>query len=46
LTKDLLKAGKILNINVLDHLIIGDYGYFSFGDSGILKSIRDELEGV
>ena len=46
LTKDLIKAGKMLNINILDHIIIGDYGYFSFGDSGILKSIRDELEGV
>ncbi|HEY4193990.1 MAG TPA: DNA repair protein RadC [Mucilaginibacter sp.] len=36
LTKNLSAAGKMLDINVLDHLIIGDNGYFSFGDEGLL----------
>lgn len=36
LTKKLYNAGKILDINVVDHLIITDDGYFSFADEGIL----------
>jgi len=34
LTKKLVEAGKILTIKVLDHLIIGDKGYYSFADEG------------
>ena len=37
LTKKLLKAGKTLDIKVLDHLIVSDAGYFSFADEGILE---------
>ena len=38
-TDRLVKAGQILGIRVLDHLIIGAYGnFFSFADSGLLKS--------
>ncbi|GAB3918777.1 DNA repair protein RadC [Mucilaginibacter boryungensis] len=36
LTKKLYNAGKILDINVVDHLIIGDNGYYSFSDEGLL----------
>lgn len=36
LTKKLYNAGKILDINVVDHLIITDDGYFSFSDEGLL----------
>jgi DNA repair protein RadC len=36
LTKRLADAGKILGINILDHLIISDTGYLSFGDEGII----------
>jgi DNA repair protein RadC len=36
LTKNLAAAGKMLEINVFDHLIITDNGYFSFGDEGLL----------
>jgi DNA repair protein RadC len=36
LTKRLASAGKLLEINVLDHLIITDSAYYSFGDEGLL----------
>ncbi len=36
LTKKLKKAGKTLDIEVLDHLIIADSGYLSFADEGML----------
>ncbi|RYU89991.1 DNA repair protein RadC [Mucilaginibacter terrigena] len=36
LTKKIADAGRMLDINVLDHLIITDSGYFSFGDEGLL----------
>ena len=38
-TDRLVKAGQILGIRVLDHLIIGSYGnYFSFAEAGLLQS--------
>ena len=36
LTKKLVSAGKILDINVLDHLIIGENSYFSFAEHGMM----------
>jgi DNA repair protein RadC len=36
LTKSLKKAGEMLNIHLLDHIIVGDHNYFSFLDSKIL----------
>lgn len=36
LTEKIIEAGKILDIKVLDHLIIGWDNYFSFADEGIL----------
>jgi DNA repair protein RadC len=36
LTKKIKEAGKIMDIPLLDHLIVSDYNYFSFADSGIL----------
>lgn len=36
ITKRIYQAGKLLNIHLLDHLIIGQVGYFSFADSGLL----------
>ena len=35
LTKQLTAAGKMLAINILDHLIVTDQGYYSFADEGI-----------
>jgi DNA repair protein RadC len=34
ITRKLVQAGEILDINVLDHIIIGDGEYHSFGDAG------------
>jgi len=36
LTKNLAASGKMLEIQILDHLIIGDNGFYSFGDEGLL----------
>lgn len=35
-TKELFKAGHIMQIKVLDHVIIGDNKYYSFEDEGVL----------
>ena len=35
-TKTLVKAGEILNIKVLDHIIFGDNTYFSFADKNLI----------
>ena len=37
LTQKLVKAGKILDIAVLDHIIIGENSYFSFAESGLMN---------
>lgn len=36
LTKKMVDAGKVLEINVLDHLIVTDMGYYSFADEGMM----------
>ena len=36
ITKGLVKSGKILGIEVLDHIIIGDKEHFSFKDRGMI----------
>ncbi|MDA2920882.1 hypothetical protein MYX76_15560, partial [Desulfobacterota bacterium AH_259_B03_O07] len=35
-TKQMIKAGELLDIPVLDHVIIGDGAYFSFADSKMM----------
>lgn len=35
-TGELRKAGKVLQLNVLDHIIIGDNRFYSFADNGCL----------
>ena len=35
-TQELAAAGKLMNIKVLDHIIIGGNNYFSFADEGIM----------
>jgi DNA repair protein RadC len=35
-TDELVQAGKVLKIKVLDHIIVGDWGYFSFVDEGLM----------
>ena len=36
LTRELVDAGKLLGISVLDHIIIGDGHYYSFADEGLM----------
>jgi DNA repair protein RadC len=39
ITLRLAEAGKLLGINVVDHIIIGSTGkYFSFADEGLLNA--------
>jgi len=37
LTRELVYAGKIMRIKVLDHIIIGENRYFSFADDGLIE---------
>jgi len=37
LTRDLVYAGSIMQIRVLDHIIIGNNRYFSFAGEGLLE---------
>ncbi|AZI26666.1 DNA repair protein [Pedobacter sp. G11] len=36
LTRKMLEGGKLLGIEVLDHIIVSAYGYYSFGDEGMM----------
>lgn len=36
LTRQLKEFGKLIDINILDHLIIADKGYYSFADEGMM----------
>lgn len=44
LTKDLVWASKLLMIQVLDHIIIGNNTYYSFADEGLIKDFLKEYE--
>jgi len=35
-TKELHDAGKLMEINILDHVIIGDNNFYSFKDEGLM----------
>jgi len=37
LTRRLVQAGELLGIRVLDHVIVGDGGHFSFRDNGLIN---------
>jgi len=39
ITKRLVEAGRILGIEVLDHIIITKNGYYSFGDEGDMDEL-------
>lgn len=40
LTRDLVIAGRVMDIRVFDHLIIGDGCYFSFADEGLIEEYQ------
>lgn len=37
ITKELVRAGKIVGINITDHIIIGGEDYYSFREHGLLR---------
>ena len=39
LTQKISAAGKILGLPLLDHIIVGEYGYYSFKEQGKLEQI-------
>ncbi|MGB3548044.1 MAG: DNA repair protein RadC [Saprospiraceae bacterium] len=46
LTERLAKAGKLIELPVLDHLIITDTAYYSFADEGFFKDREKKGEAV
>jgi DNA repair protein RadC len=44
LTKDLVWASRLLMIQVLDHLIIGNNTYYSFADEGLIRKFVKDYE--
>ena len=44
MTKDFEMGGKLLGIQVLDHIIIGKYDYFSFLENKLMShKVREEI---
>lgn len=43
ITQDLVFAGNIMQIRVLDHVIIGDNRYFSFADAGLIEGYNSDF---
>jgi DNA repair protein RadC len=43
ITQDLVFAGNIMQIKVLDHIIIGDNRYFSFADAGLIDEYNSNF---
>jgi DNA repair protein RadC len=43
ITQDLVFAGNIMQIRVLDHIIIGDNRYFSFADAGLIEEYNSDF---
>jgi DNA repair protein RadC len=37
MTKQIQETAALLNIKVLDHLIVGENGYYSFADEGRME---------
>jgi len=46
LTKDLVYAGSIMQIKVLDHLVIGNDRYFSFASEGLIEQYELDFLGL
>ena len=43
LTRNIVYAGAIMQIKVLDHIIIGDNRYYSFAGEGFIEMSETEL---
>jgi len=46
LTRDLVFAGSIMQIKVLDHIIIGENTYFSFADDRLIEKYEDDFLNI
>ncbi len=43
ITRDLVFAGNIMQIKILDHIIIGDNKYYSFADEGLIEEYNQNF---
>lgn len=43
LTRDLQKAAELLDIPLMDHVIVGEPGYASFLELGLIDSLEEEV---
>lgn len=41
MTQNLIKAGKLMEIEVLDHIIVAESGYYSFADAGKIEELAE-----
>ena len=46
ITDRLIQVGRIINIDVIDHLIITTKSFLSFVDTGLFKQLRESLKWV
>lgn len=46
ITDRLIQVGRIINIQVIDHLIISERSYYSFADNALLKELELSLKYV
>jgi DNA repair protein RadC len=46
LTRELVYAGKLLRLKVLDHIIIGDNCYFSFAGAGLIEEYETDFTNL
>ncbi|MFQ5881782.1 MAG: DNA repair protein RadC [Candidatus Methylomirabilales bacterium] len=44
ITEELVFAGKIMRVKVLDHVIIGEHRYFSFADAGLIQEYEQAYD--
>ena len=40
-TERLARAGEILGVRVVDHVVIAEHGYYSFSEAGVIGSSAD-----
>jgi DNA repair protein RadC len=43
-TQRLVQAGSLIGIQIIDHIIIGEDGYFSFVDCGLMNNLDVEFK--
>ena len=46
LTRELVYAGKLLRLRVLDHIVIGDNRYYSFAAEGLIEEYENDFVNI